>query len=114
MAAFIRIAACIISVMMLLLFPAARFHSFQAHFRTPEVRRTTQRHTSVAYSHDDTCERAIVIRPLPISFVDSEPGQRITARNTVEKPFEAPRLRILSRLKFNPSGSSGPDPLLSA
>ena len=114
MAAFIRIAACIVSVTMLLSLPAARLHSFQAHFRTPEVRRTTQRHSSIAYSNDDTCERAIQNHPLPAFFVPVEPGHTIAARKIIEKPFEAPSLRILFRLKLNPSGSSGSDPLLSA
>jgi len=114
MATFIHRVACIVSVMMLLTFPAARLHSFEAHFRTPEVRRTTQRHTSVAYSHDDTCERATQNHLMPAFFVAPEPEPLATVWNSMAQPFEAPPLRILFRLKLNPSGSSGSDPLLSA
>ena len=114
MAALTHNAACFVSVVMLLLLPGAKLHSFQAHFRTPEVRRTTQRHTPVAYSNDDICESAVQNHPLPAFFVPAEPEHCTTARKTIGKPLQAPPLRIHFRLKLNPSSSSGPDPLLSA
>jgi len=109
--ALFHAAACILSVAMLLSFPASKVHDFDAHFRTPEVRRSIERNTSVAFGHDNAKESVAHSHLLPTFFVPAQTDRPTTSRDT-EKPFEAPRFRILSRLKL--SGSGGQDPLPSA
>jgi hypothetical protein len=112
--ALFHAAACVLSVAMLLSLPASTVHDFDAHFRTPEVRRSIERTTSVAFGEDNAGECLDRSNLLPTFFVPSEPDHHPTARDTVEKPFTAPRFRILSRLRLMSSGSGGQDPLLTA
>jgi len=46
--AFISTAACLVGIAMLLTLPAPLNHRFRSHYRTPQVRRTIERHTFVA------------------------------------------------------------------
>jgi hypothetical protein len=110
--------ACVLSIAMLLSFPAAKVHSFRAHFRTPETRRVTDRHTFVAVEGQGANERIIKNDSqngsLPSFFTPIESITKIDCNCSFESPSEVPLLRLLNRLKLNPSGSSGSDPLLQA
>jgi hypothetical protein len=112
--AFLQVAACIVSVAMLLLFPAAKVHNFGTHFRTPEVRRAIERHTFVAHSENNTHERVAQSVSLPAFFTPAESASKIVARDNFESPSEAPLTRLLKRRKLNSSGSGGQNPLLKA
>jgi hypothetical protein len=111
--AFLHVAACIISVAMLLSLPATKAHHFGSHFRTPEVRRATERHTSVAHSDNNTYE---VARSdlLPTFFTPTTTDSKIVPRDGFESLSEVPISRLLNRRKLNPSASGGQDPLLQA
>jgi hypothetical protein len=110
----LRIVPCIVSIVMLLLFPVAKAHTFGPHFRTPEVRRAAERHTAVAYGENDTPQRVAQSNPLPRFLASPETGGKIFLSHNFDSTFEVPLSQLLHRLKLNPCGSSGPDPLLSA
>jgi hypothetical protein len=112
--AFLNIAACIVSVAMLLSFPATRFHNFPTHFRNPEVRRATERHTGVAPRTEKTPDAVAQSDLLPRFFAPVETAGKIVPADNFEAVSEVPLSRLLHRLKLNPCGSSGQDPLLSA
>jgi len=113
-AEFLRISACVVSVVMLRLFPAAKPHSFGPHFRMPEVRRAMERHTSIATTDNNAQERVAQSSRLPSCFGPAEPKLKVIPRDHLDSAFEIPLTRLLNRLKLNPSGSSGQDPLLQA
>ncbi len=114
LSAFLRVAACIASVAMLLSFPATAVHNFGAHFRTPEVRRATERHTSVAHSDNDPHECVAQSGLLPTFFTPTATVSKIVPRDNFEPPSEVGLFRLLNRLKLNSSDSGGQDPLLRA
>jgi hypothetical protein len=99
---------------MLLSFPAARAHSFGAHFRTPEVRRAVERHTSIAHSDSDAPAGVAQSDPLPTFFAPTENAGSLMLPDKVETVSKVPLPRLLNRLKLNRSRSSGQDPLLQA
>jgi hypothetical protein len=105
---------CIVSVAMLLLFPAFQGRGFGPHFRNPEVRRATRRHTFVAHG-DNNAEDSIAQTcrlTNPVAPVKSE--SKIVPRDDFELPPQVSIARLLNRMKLNPSGSGGQDPLLQA
>ena len=55
-ASVVRVVACLISVALLLTFPLVKAHTFNDHFRSPEIRRSIVRHTQVAEADDATAE----------------------------------------------------------
>jgi hypothetical protein len=99
---------------MLLSFPVARAHNFGAHFRNPQVRRATERHSSIA--HSDSGVPASITRGqlLPTFFAPIENRSRLVTRENLAPESHIPITRLLNRLKLNPSGSDGQVPLLSA
>jgi hypothetical protein len=111
---FLHVAACIVSIAMLLSFPATRVHNFGTHFRTPEVRRAIERHSSVAHSHDNALDRVAQSDLLPMFFTPTETASKIVPLGNFEAASEVPLPRLLNRLKLNPAGSGGQDPLLQA
>ena len=99
---------------MLLLFPAAKAHDFGTHFRQPEVRRTAERHTSIARSDNNSQDRIAQSALLKQSFAPAKPDVKIVPRDNVDSTPEVFLARLLKRLKLNPSGLGGQDPLLQA
>ncbi len=114
LASFLHLVVCIVSLAMLLLVPATRVHNFGTHFRSPEVRRAAQRHTSIAHSDSNPNERIAESTPLPAFFTPTETFSNTIALDSFVSYAEVPVVRLLNRLKLNPSGSSGQDPLLQA
>jgi hypothetical protein len=112
--AFLYFAACALSTVMLLSLPAARAHNFGAHFRTPEVRRAVERHTSIAHSDCDAPARVAKSHPLARFFAPTETAGNIVLADNFESASDVLLPRLLNRLKLNPSGSNGEDPLLQA
>ena len=109
--AILRAAACVIAVAMLLEFPAYKSHQFKNHFRSPEVRRSIERHTFFAQpevtgaeqtAHPDVAPPVLV----PVATPDfSKPLANFAIAS------EPPVTRYLLRLKLGPSRSSESDPL---
>jgi hypothetical protein len=110
-ATFLRVAACILSVAMLLSFPAARPHHFGQHFGTTEIRQNIVRHTFVAEPEPGEEE---------IAQSDAQPAIPMPVTlESVAKSFLSPAIvsnlptfRILQHLKLGPSRSGASDPLL--
>jgi len=111
-ATLLRVAACIVSVAMLLSFPVTRAHNFGQHFGTTEIRHNIVRHTFVAGPEAGGVEK--------IAHFDSLsaiPGpatiENTTARfSTHAIVSEVPTYRILQHLKLGPSRSGPSDPLI--
>ena len=108
----IRATACILSVAMLLSFPAARAHQFGQHFGTSEIRQNIVRHTFVAGPEASGAEE--------IALIDAQPANptAVTIENVTKRYFAAaivsqvPPFRILQHFKLGPSRSGAKDPLL--
>lgn len=111
--AFLHAAACIVSIAMLLSFPAVTVHNFATHFRAPEVRRTAERHTSVVNSDEDNTRERVAQRDLlPTFFVPTEP--KTVPGDNLKLPSQVPLSRLLNRLKLSCRASRGQDPFLEA
>jgi hypothetical protein len=106
--------ACIVSMVMLISFPTVRVHSFADHFRPPEIRRTTQRQTYVAAESHHVQENVVRSDVRPKFFAPVETPCSLAGDRGFESTSEIPLVRLLHRLKLNPSGLSGQDPLLKA
>jgi hypothetical protein len=111
---FLNIAACVVSVLMLLSFPATRFHNFPTHFRNPEVRRSTERHTAVAPANEKTQDAVAQSDLLPRFFAPIETAGKIVPAYDFQSISQIPPPHLLNRQKLNPSGSGPQDPLLPA
>jgi hypothetical protein len=109
--AFLHVAVCVVSVAMLLSFPAAKVHNFGAHFRTPEVRRSTERHTSVAQSEGTTDELVARAILFPTFFAPAESVGKIVPLDNFEPPSNAAQSRPPIRRKLCARGSGAQDPL---
>jgi hypothetical protein len=111
-AASIRVSVCIVSVAMLLLFPAISSHHFDQHFGATQIRRSIVRHTFVDAPKDNSAEG--------IARIDLEPTIRVPVTiesaakplATFELSSEVPPIRLLQRFKLGRSRSGEPDPLL--
>jgi hypothetical protein len=112
--AFLNVAACIISIVMLLSFPASKVHCFGAHFRSPEVRRAVERQTSVAHGESNLHESIARSGLLPTFFTPRETNSKIIPVDNFESAAEVTLLSLLNRRKLNPCGSGAQDPLLPA
>jgi hypothetical protein len=110
-AAFLRVAACIVSVAMLLSFPAARPHHFGQHFGATQIRQNIVRHTFVAGPEAGEKE---------IAQIDAQPAipMPVTIEGVAKSFFQpavisyVPTFRFLLHLKLGTSPSGGSDPLL--
>jgi hypothetical protein len=107
-----NLAACIVSVLTLLTFPMQSAHQFTNHFRTPEVRRSIERHTPVTQSESQVTECIPYQALLPNLIIPVDEGKVPIRVTNFEFASQVPLSRLLSRLKLGPSRSDGPDPLL--
>jgi hypothetical protein len=108
----IRVAACVLSVAMLLSFPVTRAHSFGQHFGTTEIRHNIVRHTFVA--GPETCEvdkisHIDALPAVPTTVIVENLGVRLSP-DTVAS--ELPTFRIVHHFKLGPSRSGASDPLI--
>jgi hypothetical protein len=109
---FLRAAACIVSVAMLLSFPVTRAHNFGQHFGTTEIRQNIVRHTFVAGPESGGEEK--------IAHIDAQPSipVPVTIENVAKRFFplaivsDVPTFRILQHFKLGLSRSGASDPLL--
>lgn len=107
-----ELSISVVSIAMLLSFPANASHNFGEHFRTNEVRRSIVRHAFVAGPEADGAQTIAHIDaqptiPMPV-IIENDP-----------KPLDVYELssgfslvRLIQRVKLGPSRSGGPDPLL--
>jgi hypothetical protein len=110
-ATFLHVAACVVSVAMLLSFPAARPHRFGQHFGSTQIRQNIVRHTFVAGPEAGEKE---------IAQIDSQPAipMPVTVESVATSFFQpvpisyVPTFRFLLHLKLGPSLSGASDPLL--
>jgi hypothetical protein len=101
-----------VGLLMILTFPVQRPHQFTAHFRGDEMRRSVQRHTSLAESEAGSAERIAQRDVLPAIRVPVTipPSVSLLAASKFRLPIGFRRL--LLRLKLGPSGTCAPDPLI--
>ena len=108
----LHLAACVASILMLLAFPIRPVHQFANHFRTPEVRRSMERHTPVAQPEAGPAESIAHQAVLPALVAPVDTGDVITPIGEFELSSEIPLSRLLLRLKLGPSRAGDQDPLL--
>jgi len=106
----LRFAICLTAMLLLLSFPMTPAHRFSTHFRSPEVRRSLERHTFVASydAHPDIEPSDINLAPTPEAQIEISVGV------TLLRAFELPRPVSLARLLMRPklgSSAGGQDPL---
>lgn len=111
-ARLLNLAACVVSILMLLAFPIRSAHQFSDHFRTPEVRRSIERHTPIAHPDSGASERIPHQTVLPALMVPLDYGEAIKPALTWELASQIPSSRLLLRLKLGSSRSGSQDPLL--
>lgn len=109
--AAVRAVLTFIAVAMLLSFPVNRAHRFEAHFRTPEVRRAIARSTFLAQPEVTGAEHVVQAKVTPGAPV-------VLVTPVISKPLEDVRIvsevlptRLLLRIKPAPRPSGGSDPL---
>jgi hypothetical protein len=109
--AAIRAVLTFIAVAMLLSFPANKAHRFEAHFRTPEIRRAIARSTFLAQPEVTGAEHIVHAKVAP-----SVPVVLVTP--VLSNPPEEVRIvcevlptRFLLRIKPASGPSGGSDPL---
>jgi hypothetical protein len=111
-ARLLNLAACVVSVLMMLAFPIRSAHQFESHLRNPEVRRSIERNTAVANPESKPSERISYRAVQPALFVLVNTGDASLPFANA-KPFSyAVFPRLISRLKLGSSRSGGQDPLL--
>jgi hypothetical protein len=104
-------SACLLAAVMLLSLPLLRSHTFTTHFRSPEVRRSAARHTSVSPLHAEpklelaSCELEPVIRPQP------QPHNSLLHREGVHIA-RASIIEVFHRLKLGPHRQADSEPPL--
>jgi hypothetical protein len=109
---FIRAAACIVSVAMLLSFPLTRAHSFGQHFGTTEIRHNIVRHTFVAGPETSEVGKISHIDALP-AVPTTEIVENLVVRLSPDTiASELPTFRIVHHFKLGPSRSGPSDPLI--
>jgi hypothetical protein len=108
----LNLAACIVTVLMLLAFPIRSAHRFENHFRAPEVRRSIERHTVVAHSESAPVERIADQAVVPALWVPVDLREAIQPASEVELSASIPISRLLLRLKLGSARSGSQDPLL--
>jgi hypothetical protein len=108
----LRVAACIVSVAMLLSFPLARTHSFGQHFGTTQIRHSIVRHTFVAGPETTGVEKMVHFdaqTSIPEPAVLASAATRLFPLPLLST---VPTFRILQHFKLGPSRSGATDPLL--
>jgi hypothetical protein len=108
----VNLAACVVSLFTFLTLPLQSAHRFADHLRTPEVRRSIERHTPIAQPESETAARIPREAKLPTRIIPIDAAETITPFSNIELSSQPPRSRLLSRLKLCTRSSSTPDPLL--
>jgi hypothetical protein len=111
-AKLLNLAACIVSMLMLLTFPLERVHQYTNHLRSPEIRRTIERHTFVAHSEAGTAERIANQAVMPAILESVETWDAVKPVVDFKLSPQVPISHLLARLKLGTAHSGGQDPLL--
>jgi hypothetical protein len=111
-AKLLNLAACIVSMLMLLAFPMQRVHQYTIHLRAPEIRRSIERHTFVAHPEAGIAERIAyqAVMPAVLEPVAAGDAPKPVVHSDLLPQIPIPHL--LARLKLGSSRSGGQDPLL--
>ena len=111
--AIIRTGLCLVGMLTLVTFVTLQGHQFTDHFRAPEVRRSTERHTVLIESRNDASDKITVAQRLSrVPVVDAKSVTRPLGQFDSSFVPTLPITRLLVRLKLGPSRSGGQDPLI--
>jgi hypothetical protein len=108
----LRVAACIVSVAMLLSFPLTRAHSFGQHFGTTQIRHSIVRHTFVAGPATSGVEKIVHFDAQPSIPEPAVVASAATRLFPLPLLSSVPTFRILQHFKLGPSRSGATHPLL--
>ncbi|MGD0119196.1 MAG: hypothetical protein ABSD30_14105 [Candidatus Binatus sp.] len=109
--AVVRALLTFIGVAMLLSFPVNKAHRFEAHFRTPEIRRAIARSTFLAQPEVTGAEHIVHAKVAPSVPVVLVTPVFSTPLEDVRVVSEVLPTRFLLRIKPAPRPSGGSDPL---
>ena len=89
-------------------------HQFNSHYRTPQVRRSIERHTFVAQPESDAASYIVSADKRPIAEPPALPIQAWRQRQPVDADSTAlePLRYLLGRLKLCTRGTDASGPLL--
>jgi hypothetical protein len=110
-AACARVAACLVAVVMLLSLPALRSHTFSTHFRSPEVRRSMARHTSVSPIHAEAKLQLCASEIEPVVAIQAQ-RQTPLQNHEGETIARASIVETLHRMKLGPHSEADSEPHL--
>jgi hypothetical protein len=108
----LQMAAWAFGALVLLTFPMRSAHQYTNHFRTPEVRRSIERHIFVAHTNLDPAERISQQSVLRTIVVPLDGQDAISPLDRSQFRSLIPISHLLSRLKLGSSRSDSQDPLL--
>ena len=111
---FLKVATCLFFIAKLLFFPSLSVHDFTGHLGAPNALRIAVGHNPVVRSDVDGRESVTRSLRLPTFSSSIETAGKIVPSRNFDSIPKVPLIRRLSRLKLNPSGSGGQDPLLRA
>jgi hypothetical protein len=106
-----RLGAFLLAVAMLLSFAIVPSHNFTTHFRSPEVRRSVLRHTSVSPTHAQVRLDPSPRRTEPVAAMQARPRTPHT-EGVVEVATRDSIVEPLHRLKLGPHSDTDPEPHL--
>jgi hypothetical protein len=106
-----RLAACLIGIVMLLLFPFRSAHDFNQHFRTARVRRSIISHTFVSVATEAPAKAASRLPIQPVGFVLVSLEIEMDSSAGILMPPVIPA-RILLLFRPGPSRASGEEPFI--
>jgi len=107
----IRVAGCLVGIVMLLAFPVPLSHQFSPHYRSPQVRRAIERHTFVAQPEGTAAGRISRAKIRPVIAAPALEVQ-VLRPQAVEVYFVSweSQPRLLIRRKAGPSRTGDTDP----
>jgi hypothetical protein len=109
--AAVRAVLSLIAVAMLFSFPANKVHRFEAHFRTPEIRRAIERSTFLAQPEVTGAEHVVQVKVAPSVLVVLEVPVFSKPLANVRIGSEPLPTRFLLRFKPKLTRSGGSEPL---
>jgi hypothetical protein len=106
-------ALCLVSALILLLFPAKiKLHDLNDHFRAPNACNEILRYTFVETVEAVGVAQVVKINMWPRHLFVVDMELKTLPRPYAEPVHPVPYTRLLLRLKLGPSPSSGQDPLI--
>jgi hypothetical protein len=109
----LRLAICLLSLLVLITLPAGRAHELQTHYRTTQLRQSFEGHAYVAQAEAGEFDQVSYEASLPSwsAWMRPDPAPAMQIYRTEPGAIPSPN-RLLLRLKLGPPSSGSQDPLV--